>query len=257
MFWLVMPNLYTQMPWPPPGTPLPAALRALLASRQSVYRWPPATPTSWPGAVAAGRRRRWPWCWGWWWAWADCSWPTRPGCFAARPWCPCRTRACRIVGLREHVSRAMSEPQASNSHRDLRKSQVEPRRPPRSRSSTIRNERRPAGRGRRLHRRGFVLIVILLQAWFYNWQEELAAAKVAADQHPRTPLGQRSWPNSRNRSTAITGSTARRASGRFPSSGRWNWWPQEMAASAAKSEDVKPVTGHDRCKSRSHRLSGR
>ena len=37
---------------------------------------------------------------------------------------------------------------------------------------------------------GFVLVVILLEAWFYNWREDLAAAKAIAPNDPRTALGQ-------------------------------------------------------------------
>jgi hypothetical protein len=35
-----------------------------------------------------------------------------------------------------------------------------------------------------------LLIVVLLQAWFYNWKEGLAAAQLVPVDDPQTPLGQ-------------------------------------------------------------------
>ena len=72
-----------------------------------------------------------------------------------------------------------------------------------------------------------VLIVVLLQAWFYNWR-----ASMRRRQDPARPTAPRRrwagrWSNSRKRSTATTGSIARPASGRSRSSGRWNWWPRK------------------------------
>ena len=37
---------------------------------------------------------------------------------------------------------------------------------------------------------GVLLIIVLLQAWFYNWRGEITAAATLATNDPRTPLGQ-------------------------------------------------------------------
>ena len=83
-----------------------------------------------------------------------------------------------------------------------------------------------------------VLIVVLLQAWFYNWRGSMAEAKILPMNSPETPLGRALW-NSRRRSTAITGSTARPKCGRSRSSGRWKWWPRKWPPH--KSPSAKPV----------------
>ncbi len=70
-----------------------------------------------------------------------------------------------------------------------------------------------------------VLIVVLIQAWFYNWRTSIVAERTLPSDSPDTPLGRASW-NSGKPSAATIGSTGRQRSGRSPSAGRWNWWPR-------------------------------
>ena len=70
-----------------------------------------------------------------------------------------------------------------------------------------------------------VLIVVLLQAWFYNWRASIAQERTLPSDSPRDAAGPGDSSNSGRLSAATTGSIGRRKCGRFPSSGRWNWWP--------------------------------
>ncbi len=66
-----------------------------------------------------------------------------------------------------------------------------------------------------------LLIVVLLQAWFYNWKVGLMAERTGPVDVQQAPAAVAQ--SNCNRSKATVGRTTRNRSALFPSAGRWSW----------------------------------
>ena len=86
-----------------------------------------------------------------------------------------------------------------------------------------------------------LLVVVLLQAWFYNWKVELPAQRTGPIDAQQTPAAIAEKQSSGSKPTA--GRTTRTRPGPFPSAGRWNWSPRSWRPSGTRQGEWRKMSG--------------